>query len=93
LFCCRHFGNHLPCFVQAEGDRYPAYKAANRLEHYLRQDVLSMAKTIEQFQADIRTGKPDAEQAYENFKIHTKQHVAQLALVCSSFPMLPVSSE
>jgi hypothetical protein len=43
-----------------------------------------MAKTIQRFQADISTGKPGAEVAYENFKTHRKQHILQLDRVRSS---------
>jgi hypothetical protein len=52
-----------------------------------------MAKTVDQYQADIESGKPDAKQIYEDFEKHTKEHVAQLKLVCSLVIPQPVLSE
>jgi hypothetical protein len=52
-----------------------------------------MAKTVEQYQADIESGKLDAKEIYEDFEKHTKKHVAQLELVCSLVIPQPVSSE
>jgi hypothetical protein len=42
-----------------------------------------MAKTIEQFKADIKNGKPDAKQTYEAFQARTKEHITQLKEVRS----------
>jgi hypothetical protein len=52
-----------------------------------------MAKTVDQFQADIESGKPDAKQTYEAFKARTKEHVAQLKEVRSLVIPQPMSSE
>jgi hypothetical protein len=67
---------------RAGGNRYsedPSYTPVR----YLRQDVLSMAKTIKQFQVDVESGKPDAKQAFEVFQVRTEECIAQLKQVRS----------
>ena len=73
--------------------RYPGCGASGELQRYLREDILAMAKIIKQFRADIRTDKPGAEKAYWNFKVQRKEHVLQLACVCSSLPVYSALSE
>jgi hypothetical protein len=69
---------YIPC-QRAGGNRYGYFTDAR----YLRQDVLSMAETVDQFQVDIEGGKPDAKETYEDFKKHTEEHIAQLKQVRS----------
>ena len=79
------FYKHLLLHLEwAGGDRYWISTGARR---YRVVDVLSMVNTVERFQADIRTGKPDAERAFETFKNLSKKGVAQLVEVCSSIPV------
>jgi hypothetical protein len=76
---------YLPC-QRADGNRYWVLDDhATPFMRYLRQDVLSMAETIKQFQENIERGQPGADEAYEDFKRLTKESITRRKSVCSYF--------